>query len=535
MPRDIIAEQNFSSSQNRMPVDILQAAKKSTAASDMPNVLRRGLQDVGAGLGKTIYSLGEEIPYHFLSKLIPPALRPSLPYTSSQVEQGLMPKNPNWLDKLAAGVGEYGLFGVGEAPEGILANMGEQAARGGMFGSIQDEKAPAFGLAEGALAGGLTGGLTAPLSIGVGKLLQKGFSKISPSTYAKSIVQDLGAGQDLPTNDKLLAKAIHNAFLQRENESDALYSPIFSRAATSGKDLGSIDSNYLKIHPSDLERIKNKPDLRDLHNQFIKNPSFSNAHQLQSDLGLEIRRLTSKGLNRSSTEDNELQSYLKGREALNQDIYKYLDSISSPSDKLPLGSLRNQYAFAQTNYFNNMAPYLMHPGISKIAQGIETYPNNISSMFARPHDYHLKIADDIGPEATNKILYSELGKHRLNTPEKLLNKSADLKEKGMDEYFTPELNQKLENLENIKNLRKWLEMGGGALLGYHLFPHSDLGVALGGLGAYTVPRLGAALQKIIPKKGVAKKEVRGLLGQQLRNLPSGITVPLATSVNRQSY
>jgi hypothetical protein len=179
-----------------------------------------------------------------------------------------------------------------------------------------------------------------------------------------------GAGESIP----LALKGIHQAaeFIHPQHFTNKLVASIkgaYENSKTEAKKqygsvLGTIGSekingqNYPQLHQDILTAYDAK--LKDLHQDFMNNPSLEKAHQLQSQLGSKIGQLShSKQIDIHT--HNAITHLKQGRTALQTDINNFL--------KQTYPDLFNQYQKATQFYRNTVIPYHSENFISKIVQG----------------------------------------------------------------------------------------------------------------------------------------------------------------------
>lgn len=100
--------------------------------------------------------------------------------------------------------------------------------------------------------------------------------------------------------------------------------------------------------------------LKDLHQDFINNPTFEKAHQLQSQLGAKSSQL-SISKHKDIHTYNAIAELKQARLALQSDISNFLQQKNN--------DVLNQYQHASNFYKNTVIPYHAEPFISKIAAG----------------------------------------------------------------------------------------------------------------------------------------------------------------------
>lgn len=131
-----------------------------------------------------------------------------------------------------------------------------------------------------------------------------------------------------------------------------------------GSVLGTIGSEkinaqtYSQLHPDISTAYDAK--LKELHQDFINNPSLEQAHQLQSQLGSKIGQLSmSKHIDIHT--HNAIADLKQARASLLTDMNSFLQQTHP--------DLFNQYQQASQFYKNTVIPYHAENFISKIAQG----------------------------------------------------------------------------------------------------------------------------------------------------------------------
>lgn len=404
-----------------------------------------------------------------------------------------------YVGQLAKLMGGDGLTGASKFGADALRQGTGTAAYGALTNPDDRLKGAAEGFGGGALGAGLPWAAK-----GVGAAA----NFIRPQKYAEQLMDSLSGGKGLEDSGKSLAQDVKNTYEQKVNEGAALYKPVFDAEGDSkiykGKWQDNGNSAYGSLNPKLFDNYSQ--DVQDLHFAFGKNPTLQNAHNLQSQLGTEIRQ-NSKG-NLSIADQNTVKGYQKAQSALKDDINNFM------ADKNP--DLASQYQVATKNWAENVVPYIENPKISKMAKGDIENPRNISNIFRNPEADTQKVIDDMGPEASRKILYSELGKVKL-TPEKLAEAYGKLESKGLSSYVTPKLSDQFDTLlgrTKARNAAQFLAGGvGGGLLGGHTgIPYAEmLGTLLGagvGAGAHYLPKMGIPLSSFSNAAGAAYNPLR---------------------------
>lgn len=307
-------------------------------------------------------------------------------------------------------------------------------------------------------------------------LIGQGLYKISPNGIADQISQNLGNGATtLQDNAKALADALRNSYQKQFENGQALYKPVFDAVGNSkiyNGASGLAQSNYGSI-PSITNDFAGK--LGEVSDNFNQNPTFQNAHDLQSQLGSEIRKLqntySKSGL--SVADGNTLYGYQKAQQALLNDMGSFLDK-SAPG-------LSDQYDNASANWLQNVVPYTDNAKISQIAKGGITNPKNIATIFKSPEPDIEKVVSDIGPEANQRIIYNQLLSRGATTPDAMASNFNKLDQQGLGSYVTPDISSSFSTLQNkLDNnaaLQHSIGMFGGAIAS-KLFPGEFLGKEL---------------------------------------------------------
>lgn len=322
------------------------------------------------------------------------------------------------------------------AGERIPANF----AAGAMTGYAASN--PADNLTDKAENALLGGGTAAALSAAPGAANL--FESFQPEKHAKEIMQKLSGGKSLEDNAKSIAQSIQNAYKDKMAKGGELYDVVKNQVG---------DNKIYDVIPAENSSYKNLSDkitghydydLKDLHDNYVTNPTFDNARELSSQLKSSIRQLSKNKVPDQATK-NTIQAYRRSSDALDTDVHSFL------SQKDP--GLVNQYKAANNYWASNVAPYRENARLFKIASGKNQNPGNVATLFKNPGDTMNKIVGDLGGDINNQILYSQLGK-TTNTlsAENLATAINKLDEQGLGSYMTPEFTQQVINLsKKLKN------------------------------------------------------------------------------------
>lgn len=467
--------------------------------------------------------------------------------------------------KVGGGLGDIASFlGAGELGGAALASgrglplLGRAAeALGGGAGRILGTGA--YGAAttpDSRVRGGLIG--LAGGTLGEALPALAGLAKYaSPQRLTDSIMNYIRGGRSVEENAQSLAADIKKSFETKQGEASDLYSPLFDSVGDSSiygnlvrptklgvkldpsfksivetSPMREIDGNIVNL-PQDYKNLDKEitdsylPDTRKLHNKFIDNPTIQNAHDLQSQLGFDIRNLSKKPI-KDKTDNMDLQNWNRARKNLQQDVHGFLNVKDNTGD------LSKMYEDATNYYRENLAPYLTNKNIAKIAKGKVTNPSNIASIFKFPEEEVTKVVNDLGDEGKKKIIYSGLTKKVGLTSQDLVNQINGLEKKGLESYITPNLQMQLDKLPARMGAKTALQRAAGLGLGLATIPRAaGIGAEIGGgIGAAALtPAIMRSLQRNLPiapiARGISKAYPairKGALGLSLgQSLPSGIT------------
>ena len=293
-------------------------------------------------------------------------------------------------------------------------------------------------------------------------LVKKGIEKVSPTKYADEILKTLGHGsetaEDVSTS---LGNDIRNAHDMRKAEATAHLSHPLERA---GHELIYEKPNPLITTSIDKNKsILNKVgdlNIGDLYDAFKYKPSFQNAHNLQSELGVMIGDLT-KNPHKTIAEGKEIQKLTNIRNTLKNDIQDFLKKRDLNSNE----TLSPMYQKGIDLYREHVAPYLQSKKLRDIVRGGKETVKDIHSIFDTPSDVinpttgsreigHVnKIMQDLPESAKGKILFSKIGGYKnLNNPKDIVKNLMNAKNKGYSKYLDKDLESKLsETLQRVHN------------------------------------------------------------------------------------
>jgi hypothetical protein len=347
-----------------------------------------------------------------------------------------------------------------------------RTAGNSILGGTYTPENPLAGMALGA-TGGLLGEAASKGYNGIknslteNQFLQKNLAKIQPEKQAKDLENYLSGGTNNVTeNSKALVKDIRNAYENRNAESKIYYDYALDKA---GNQKIYKNNQFILNQPDEslptLNKIKDL-NVGDLYHIFKSNPTFNNAHKLQSELGSLGRKLES---NPSKTQDDihQISKIKSAQKQLQSDITNFLERF----DKTSNNTIGDKYKKASELFNENVVPYLENNKILDITRGGKTDIKDLHAAFNTPTNKinkngieeigHInKIMQDLPETAKRRILFDAIGGNKLS-PEALLKKLEEIKSTGFGSYFTPEIEESINALtKKIKN-KKNLKIGAG--------------------------------------------------------------------------
>jgi hypothetical protein len=401
-------------------------------------------------------------------------------------------------------IGKFAQMLGGQGASGIA----RRAVGSGMYGALTNEDNRDMGALKGvAISAGLD---VLPGALKAGAKFAAPYaknitSKFQPEEFAHKFITSLGGGKSLEESGRLLAAKIKETYNNAKEVGNDAYNRVFSAPFHSADSAASRQIKSVNIYGNRLtdgkwnnfnpfkEANKNNPSankvsaykkayeksvdfyggshLKGVNDAFLKKPSLENAHKLQSQLGDELRALEAKraksGLDQF--ENDKFNLLTDARAAINKDIDKFLGKKDVNVTKG--ANLKKDYEAATRYWDENVSVYSSNPTLSKIAKG--TGKNQVEnpttaeiiSIFKNPERSIQTIANQLGSEGKNKILFAELGKlNESNFGAQNLAKAIDgLKKQGLESYVSKEMANDASTLKGIMRNRETLERVGGAL------------------------------------------------------------------------
>jgi len=325
-----------------------------------------------------------------------------------------------------------------------LGQAGRRIAGGSAYGAVEDPEDRLRGAAFGAGAGAI--GEAIPK---VGGAIARGFQ---PEKQAQELIKYINGGQSLPENATMLSQLIKQAGESAKKRGSDVYSASYKQPGVS--DLRILDelehpgsrNTYRYINGKkqyapkfDLDIPNPSAKLKEYIQKFDKNPTVSNAHELQSLLGSEAAGIKSIDMVSGATKN----AYKNARQKINERLNQRLETFNPEVAK--------QYRQAGQFHKQYVSPYSENKRILDIMSGKTENPN-IKTLFSNPTIKREQILEDIGHEGQKRALYGALN---LNNPSasSLVKKFNNLEQMGIDIPVSPKVNKMFEGVNKAINRR----------------------------------------------------------------------------------
>ena len=259
------------------------------------------------------------------------------------------------------------LGGAAMVPTAIRQGLGW-----GAYGAANDPNNRGLGALTGVVSG-VAGAVTPFGTQALSKYIESG----SPEVKMQNVIQRLGNGaQGIEDNGKTLANYINNAYGAAQKNNGALYNNVLQQVGDKSIYKLGQAPDYANLPPKVTDSYNS--DIDDLHNAFLKNPTFSNAKELSSQLYGEkayFDRQESLGT-LDTAGRNQRASIMKARSALDNDMNSFLSGYSP--------QVKSEYLGAKNDFIQNVLPFRADSNIRDMATGEETNPINVSNAFRNP-------------------------------------------------------------------------------------------------------------------------------------------------------
>ncbi len=204
-------------------------------------------------------------------------------------------------------------------------------------------------------------------------------------------------------------------------------------------------------------------DLGDILNEDMQdvtsNPSFSNAHNLQMELGNAGSTLKSS---RENVDRALGKVYFKARRNIINDIK---NSFVKNNDS----SLSDLYTKASDFHLNNVIPYTSNSTLRRIVTrtGMEELdPENIHTILKKGEEGVKVARENLSPQSRKQLVLSALKpafKGGEITPKALIDRYRDFDKLGFGHLRTNELDNITDKIARQQQLTKWTRLGLGGV------------------------------------------------------------------------
>ncbi len=369
---------------------------------------------------------------------------------------------------IAAGAKEAtaGIPGMERILEALGSKTGKNVVGGGALGALMVPENQGAGAALGAV-----GGVAPSLLKGAKSGFESLSSKFTPNKNSTKFLEDLGQGATNKRESSIsLGNDIRNAYQPKvEKYQEMVSEPLNAlgneRIYEKANPLLSTKIDKSKKLLDQVEDLK----ISDVASQFKQDPSFSNAHKLQSELGVLIGELKGN-LNKGVKELGDIKKIQSIRNGLKDDMESFL-SARSPE-------MANNYREASNLYRDEIVPYLANNKLRNLLRGGQEHVEGLHQIFKNPHDIIKnvngkqvrnpssikKVMQDLPEESYKKILFNQLGGMTRKGDHKGLNRAlTSAEQNGYDLYFTPEIKEALKKLDKSGKYFRNAKIGTGAV------------------------------------------------------------------------
>lgn len=234
----------------------------------------------------------------------------------------------------------------------------------------------------------------------------------------------------------------------------------FPGISVSTNQKGIITDNF-KNSLKNIDISKVNPDIQDSIDEFIKNPSFNNAHFLQSDLGKEGAALK---LSKDGTDRNLGSALLKTRNSLKNDI-------TSTFNKNEDSDLADQYNSLSNEFKNTVAPFYTNNTLRNIVLKNDinqVNPANIGNLLKKNDKSISLIRSNLSDNSKNLLLADAMKgatkevpingqMQRITDPKKLIDLFGSTDIKGLNYLQTPQNIQGMQQVQNALSKQNYIK------------------------------------------------------------------------------
>ncbi len=273
------------------------------------------------------------------------------------------------------------------------------------------------------------------------------FAENKTSSLTDDIKNSLMQGKTRLENAKSFSQEIQDSYNNVKSQGKKMYENAMG-------DYANKKMYAPRFVPTEIKKMDVPDSINDSFNNFLNEPTFNNAHKLQSDLGYEIRDLQSTKL-LTRQDKSELSKLISYRDIVQNAFKDRLDTID------PTGNLHLKFKDSSTFWANNVAPYERGNILRQIIRNKDINPRKIMKGMEdilSTNDVDT-IESHLGNNFNRYVLANEIGKISNLTANKLSNSLNNLPAKGLEIYKPPGLDDQLRNLDTaisnrdlIKNL-----------------------------------------------------------------------------------
>ena len=297
--------------------------------------------------------------------------------------------------------------------------------------------------------------------------------KFSPKKSSNELLEHLSQGsKNTEQNTQSIVKDIQNAHNMHEAQAvEHLSYPL----KTAGEEriyehVDPLISTKMDNAKSMISKVKDL-DVGALYHSFKEKPTFQNAHNLQSELGVmigDLKRIPGK----TNAERLQLNNLKSVRDKLKGDITDFLQRRDLNSNE----NLSTSYKKGVDLYRENVSPYLSSKKLRQIVREGRTSVPNVHKIFEAPYDLAermtgktkegpiTKILKDLPQETKDKIIFNKIGGFKnANNPEKVASGIKNADQQGYSSHISQDVKNKLLDIENKSKNQKLLKMGGKGL------------------------------------------------------------------------
>lgn len=322
------------------------SSPKNESSQSILSSLARVPLNLAIGAGGGIQNLGHDILPSLIRKFEPQGLSQTIAEPIANAAAFIVGPETA-IAKGASYLGKSILLIERLTGEGVSA-LSKRLASNTAFGAITEPEDRLKGAEKGLVTGA------------VGELIPGALSKITKGAeflYPRKYANDL-------------AQSIKNNYQTAKQDASALYKPVID---TLGKSKIASYPNYSEYRKLGNDIFKDYPaKLKDVHDEFMKNPNLKNAHELQSRIGKTLITYTSKNEPQAA-----IEKLSKAKDYLQNDINRFLKT-NNPD-------LLKQYKSAGQFYKENVIPYKGQKNIADItASKVQTIkPNQLKELLRK--------------------------------------------------------------------------------------------------------------------------------------------------------